>query len=121
MIEHDFSVFCNIKYPDTKLNSPRDILNCMCESYQFSSLSHFGKVVVILSIISATFCSAEQLFSVLKKLKSYLRSTRDQDCLSHLALLRIERSGSNRIDTEKVIDKFQLRKGLSFSNKFLFI
>ena len=37
----------------------------------------------------------------------------DQDCLGHLALLRIERAYSNRVDTEKVIDEFESRKGCS--------
>ena len=38
----------------------------------------------------------------------------DQDCLSHLALLHIERAySSNRIDNEKVIDEFKLRKDCS--------
>ena len=35
----------------------------------------------------------------------------EEDCLNHLALLRIERAYSNRVDTEKVIDEFQSRKG----------
>ena len=74
-------------------------------------MSNFGKVVVILSIIPAISCCVERSFSVLQKLKTYLRSTR------HPALLRIERSHSNIIGTEKVIDEFELRKGRS---KFFF-
>ena len=35
----------------------------------------------------------------------------EENCLSHLALLRIERAYSNRVDAEKVIDEFESRKG----------
>ena len=47
----------------------------------------------------------------------------DQDCLGRLALLRIERAYSNRVNTEKVIDEFESRKGSFkfFLNQFLFI
>ena len=96
VVQSDFFVSCSVKYPDTKLNSPRDVLNCMRKNYQFSFLSNFGKVVVILSIVPAPSCSVERSFSLFQKLKTYLRSTRDQDCHSHLALLRTEHSYSNR-------------------------
>ena len=81
--------------------------------YKFSFLSHLGTVVVIINITPATSCSPEQSFSVLWKLKRYPRSTLEEDCLSHLALLRVERAYSNRVDTEKVIDEFESRKGCS--------
>ena len=97
MVEYDFFVPFNVKYPYTKLNSSRDFLNCMPKNYQFSFLSNFGKVVFILSIIPLTSCCAGRSSGVLQKLKTYLKSTRDQDCRSHLALLRIERFYSNRI------------------------
>ena len=82
----------------------------MRENYQFNFLPNFGKVVVILSIIPAASCFAQRSFNLLQKPKTYLRSTRDQD---HLALLRIERGYSNRVDTKKVIDGYELRKGSS--------
>ena len=97
MVEYDFFVPFNVKYPYTKLNSSRDFLNCMRKNYQFSFLSNFGKVVFILSIIPLTSCCAGRSSSVLQKLKTYLKSTRDQDCRSHPALLHIERFYSNRI------------------------
>ena len=80
-------------------------------NYKFSFLPRLGTVAVILNIIPATSCSAEWSFIVLRKLKTYPGSTMEEDCLNHLALLRIERAYSNRVDTEKVIDEFQSRKG----------
>lgn len=93
-----------------KLNSPSDVLKYMRNNDQFSFLPNFGKVVGILDIISATSCSAEQSFSVLWELKTYLRGTMELDCISHLALLRTECAYSNRVFTEKVIDEFDSRK-----------
>ena len=37
----------------------------------------------------------------------------EEDCLSHLKLLRIEHAYNNRVDTEKVIDEFEPRKDRS--------
>ena len=44
-----------------------------------------------------------------------------RDRLSHLALLSIEGAYVNRVDIEKVIDEFSLKKVVpnSFSNRFL--
>ena len=82
-------------------------------NYKFSFLPNLGTAVVILAIIPATSCSAERSFSVLRKLKTYPRRTMEEDCLSHLTLLRIEHAYNNRVDTEKVIDEFESRKDRS--------
>ena len=60
----------NVKYPETKLNSPRDVLNCMRDNYQFSFLSNIGKADIIHCITPATFSYAEGSFSALGKLKT---------------------------------------------------
>ena len=82
-------------------------------NYKFSFLPNLGTVVVILDIIPATSCSAERSFSVLQKLKRYPRRTMEEDCLSHLTLLRPEHAYNNRVDTEKVIEEFESRKDRS--------
>ena len=71
----------NVKYPNRKLNS-RDVLSYIHENYQLSFLSNFGKLVVILSLL---LLLNDHL--VCCKNWKLLRSTRDQDCLSHVALL----------------------------------
>ena len=90
-------------------------------NYKFSFLQSLGTVAVILNIIPATSCSTEQSFSLLRKLKTYPGSTLEEDCLSHLALLRIERAYSNRVDIEKMIDEFEKVVSSSLSNQCLFI
>ena len=77
----------------------------MYGNYKLSFLPNLGTVDLILNIIPATSCSAERSFNVLRKLKTYHRE--------RLALLRIQRAYNNRVDTEKVIDYFESRKGHS--------
>ena len=74
-----------------------------------SFLQNCGKVAIIHNIIPTTPCSAGRSFIVLQKLKTYSGITRDEDYVSHLSLLRIRSAYSNMINTEKVIDEFELR------------
>ena len=63
---------------------------------------NFGKVVIILSVAPTVLCYAEQSFSVLRRLKTNLRSTMGQDYLSHLALLCIDSVYVNRVDFQPI-------------------
>ncbi len=70
------------------------------------------KVCSILTTIPATSCSSERSFNYLRRIKTY-RSTMDQDRLSSLALITIERAYANRTlehDMENIIDIFGKRK-----------
>ena len=80
-------------------------------------LRTFEKVVIIHSVLPTVYCSAEHSFSVLRRPKTNLKITLVQNCLSHLALLSIERAHVNRLDFEKVIDDLSSEKGRS---KFFF-
>jgi len=83
-------------------------------------LSESGMVgVAFKSLISAlvlhltlpvTVASAERSFSKLKLIKSHLRSTMQQDRLSGLALMSIERERTKNIDIDAVVDKFVSEK-----------
>ena len=66
MVEHDLFVAFNVKFPDTKLNSPVGVTNCMRGNYQSSFLPNFGKIAVVFNIIQPTSCPAERSFSVVK-------------------------------------------------------
>ena len=78
---------------------------------------NFGKLVVIFSVTTTVCYSAERWFSVLWRPKTILKSTMGQDCLSHLAILCIERTCVNRLDIEKVTEEFSPKKSRS---KFFF-
>ena len=54
----------------------------------------------------ATNCTAERSFSVLKRMKNYLRSTMSQERLNSLAILTIESDLTSSLEYEDIIDDF---------------
>lgn len=60
--------------------------------------------------MAVSVCSAERSFSALKRIKSYLRSTMDEDRLNSLAILAIESDLTTNIDFESTINDFAARK-----------
>lgn len=77
-------------------------------------LPMFYKVACILATIPATSCSAKRSFSSLRRTKTYLGSTMDQEWLHDIAIINIERAYTNEViehDMNRVIDKFGERKG----------
>jgi hypothetical protein len=60
----------------------------------------------ILFTMPVTVASAERIFSKLKLLKNYLRSTMTQDRLNGLAILCIEKKLLDEIDLYGIIDDF---------------
>ena len=71
-----------------------------------SAFSLLSKLVQAALTVPVSSASAERSFSALKRIKTYLRSTMNEDRLSHLAIISIERKLSKEIDYDKVIDKF---------------
>lgn len=64
------------------------------------------KLGVIAVTIPASSSSCERTFSCLRRLKTYLRSRMTNNRLSDLAVLAVERSLSNKIDLQRVVDMF---------------
>ena len=78
---------------------------------------NFGKVVVIFRVTPTVSSSAEQSFSVLRRPKTNLKSTKAGNRLGHLAVLRIKYAYLNRVDIEKITDQFSSKKGRSKLNE----
>ena len=81
------------------------IANDLCSMYP--NLSTLYRIFLTLPISSA---GAERSFSRLKLLKTYLRSTMNEDRLSSLALITIERQLASDVDLKDVIDHFTRMK-----------
>jgi len=58
-----------------------EVLQTIHENDLFVMLPEFASVVHILAVIPVTSCSAERSFSALRRLKTYLRSTRGSSVL----------------------------------------
>ena len=101
----------------------------MIKYVEIICLSYFCINIFQSYIVSSNFFWAKEPAGILVKLSSFsasywvfliktnLKSTMGQDCLSHLAILCIERTYVNRLDIEKVSDEFSPKKGRS---KFFF-
>ena len=57
-----------------------------------------------------TTCSNERFFSVLTFVKDYLRTTIDNERLSHLLLVFSEKAAVKELDFEKLVDDFAKMK-----------
>ncbi|KAL4132465.1 hypothetical protein QTP88_009609 [Uroleucon formosanum] len=64
----------------------------------------------ILSTIPSSVSTGERSFSKLKLIKSYLRSTTEENRLNHLILLSIEHKLAKTLDYDDVIDSFAEKK-----------
>ena len=74
------------------------------------------KVTSILATISATSCSAERSFSALRRIETFLRSTKGQDRLNSITVINIERKYANKTmqnDMQRIIDIFGCRRNRS--------
>ena len=90
---------------------------CISELYTFlfteQFLSVYPNVSIALRMHMCTFatnCYSERSFSVLKRVKNYLRSTLSQDNLTNLSLLAIENDLLQIISYDDIIDKFSCAK-----------
>ena len=73
----------------------------------------FPNVGIVLEIhipLMVTNCSGERSISELKRIKSEIRATMDQDRLNNLSLMSIEHELSRGMDTEKIIREFSILK-----------
>ena len=75
-------------------------------------VAEVSKLVKLISVMSATNVVNERLFSSLKRIKTYLRSTITNNRLNHLFILHIHKLLKDRLDLTKVADEFvERRKG----------
>jgi len=73
-------------------------------------------MIRLLIMLPIGISSAERSFSVLRRIKNYLRSSMEQECTSDLALLAIEREpeAAEQLDVSSIIKQFascKVRRG----------
>jgi hypothetical protein len=88
-------------------SAPIDILNYI---KRFDSFPNACIAYRILLTIHVTIASAENSFSKLKLIKSYLRSTMSQERLNGLAILSIEKKMLENLEYKNLISNFASQK-----------
>ncbi|ESO02872.1 hypothetical protein HELRODRAFT_81061 [Helobdella robusta] len=73
----------------------------------------FPNIEILLKIfltIPLSNASGDRSFTVLKRIKNYLRSTMGEQKLNNLVVLYIEQEIINSVDTAKIIDEYARSK-----------
>lgn len=72
----------------------------------FANLYKLMQVALTLPISSA---SCERSFSVLRRIKTWIRSSMNQDRFTDMSILHIERDISNKIESVNILNNFSLK------------
>lgn len=72
----------------------------------FANLYKLMQVALTLPISSA---SCERSFSVMRRIKTWIRSSMNQDRFTDMSILHIERDISNIIESENILNNFALK------------
>ena len=103
-----------MKHSLDNTKSVSSLFKQLADKQRLNMIPELFKLMKIFAVIPATSCSAERSFSALRRLKTYLRNTMDQDRLSSLAIMAIEPGFVNRVlkdQMEQLINTFGSRNG----------
>jgi len=102
-LEAEMTVIKNsIQNSDFTLN---DVLQKIDQNV-FANLYKLMQVALTLPISSA---SCERSFSVMRRIKTWIRSSMNQDRFTDMTILHIERDISNIIESENILNNFALK------------
>jgi hypothetical protein len=90
------------------LVTPIEVLSLIKKSIvAFPNIALALRIILTIPVISAC---AERSFSKFKLIKSYLRNTMSQECLSGLTILAIEKGEFENLNYEHIIENFTAKK-----------
>ncbi|CAB4059373.1 RAB35 [Lepeophtheirus salmonis] len=118
-LQSDHAIFQQFKADiDTEDMVSSQIAAELISSGVFRLMPELYKVIVILASMPISSCEAERSFSCLRRLKNHMRTTMDQERLSSLTLLNM-----NRVMVDKVLHEDMDTKGtnLSLNDQLLLI
>ena len=78
----------------------------MAPSTSIEFVPQFIRLVKLLLTLPYSTASAERSFSVLKRLKTWLRSTMGQARLSYLAICQVHQSSARKLMTANLVKEF---------------
>jgi hypothetical protein len=95
---------------EIKIPSLGDMYRVLLENHIQEIFPSLEIALRIFLSTAATNCSAERSFSLLKRFKSYLRSSMSQDRVKSLAVLHMNSDITKQLDYEYVIHDFATKK-----------
>jgi hypothetical protein len=108
-----FDMFADIcRQKQVHVANIQDIVNVFNTSAVCDMLPEMFKVIKIFLTISVTTCIAERSFSLLRRLKTFLRSTVGQARMNHVAILSCYREATDTIDLQTIYTEFISRNEL---------
>lgn len=69
-------------------------------------LNEIVKLVKLYYVVPVTTCTAERSFSLLRRLKTFLRTTMGQARLNHVAILNIHKEYVDELDIKLLVNDF---------------
>ncbi|XP_012939028.1 uncharacterized protein LOC101864626 [Aplysia californica] len=105
-----YSEYVNSAFQSEDTLSPPRLLQDLRESGATSAFPNVEIALRLFLTMPIANVEGERSFSVLKRVKSRLRSTMGQEKLSGLALLTIESETTKCLDFEDIIEAFALQK-----------
>lgn len=103
--------FCLDKFKDkTNLDSIVSIADLFVKEQLSKDYPQVKALMRIYLAIPSTSVAAERAFSVLKRIKTWLRNSMEQDRLSALSIINIEKEFSREINIDNIIDQFATHK-----------
>lgn len=94
----------------SKMNTIKELAKCILENDMGSLYKDVLTACVIFTSLPITVASAERSFSKLKIIKNYLRNSMTNERLTNISVLNIERSRTQDLNLNKVIDDFANEK-----------
>ena len=116
--------FHNDKLKDIKLTVSLSVIVDFLKTLSLSAREMFSEIVTfvkILLVIPATNASSERTFSVLCRIKTYLRTTMTQTRLYHLMMLHIHCEETHSLNLKAVAKEFidsRERRRIVFGDEF---
>ena len=88
---------------------------------QKSFFSQVCRLVCLILVMTATNAVSERMFSVMRRIKTYLRSSMCEDRFNHLMILTVHKDETGKLDIDNIGDEFVHGSGhrLSVFDKFV--
>ena len=97
-----------LEYSGKKFDSIKSVVNYLQGLQDETKVlySELSKLLKILLLFPVSSCTAERGFSVMKFVKSYLRSTMGQERLNHLCLINAYPDEVQKVDVDSIMSQF---------------